>query len=143
MKIADAIAIAAKHTKPTYTPMADPFGGLSEDTLAKMRGVVARVQALGLPLEVHPQLASTFSFGYDGALYSVSAVGPKEEIVVSVQGQIGAVTLEDLLHVLPDPEAPDPVRELRLSPLPPPRPDQAMLLQAILEELREIKARLP
>ena len=129
--------------RPVAPAPVDPFSAFSPETLAKLRGVVARVQSRGLPLEVHPQLAGTFSFAMDGALYSVSVVGPREDIVVSVQGRIGALTFDDLLNILPDAEAPAEPAPLRLSPMPMvERRHQADILEDVLAELKTISALL-
>ena len=128
--------------RPAAPAPVDPFSTLMPHTIEKMRGVVTRVQALGLPLEVHPQLAGTFSFAMDGALYSVSAVGPREELVVTVQGRIGAITFDDLMNILPDAEAPAAPAPPRLSPLPPERPHPTDVMLLILEELKTLNARL-
>ena len=129
--------------RPVAPAPVDPFSAFSPETLAKLRGVVARVQSLGLPLEVHPTLAGTFSFAMDGALYSVSVIGPREDLVVTVQGRIGAITFDDLLNILPDAEAPAEPAPLRLSPLPIiERRHPVDVMEDVLAELKTISARL-
>jgi hypothetical protein len=147
MKTREALAVVAHEmlgSRPTLVQPLDPFAGLNEETIAAMRRVAGRVAALGLPMEVNPSLANTLSFMFEGKLISMTAVNtPRgEEVVVSVQGTVGALSIADLMVMLPDPDPEPAPIALRLGAAPPMNRPVAAILEELLAEMKALRADL-
>jgi hypothetical protein len=148
MKLSEAVRVAAAHTRPTYTPT-DPFVDLEPAVHAEAHSILARLSAIGAPLEVDPRIPMTVGTVLEGQLFriaiSTNPVTGGQSVVILGPNML-EWTKDTFLALIPDapeaPEAPAP----KLSALPPPKPtmeqlfsQQNHILMAILTELQIIR----